>query len=112
MMNITKHLAYLETFVKTADVDRIITDDVFCDFVYCVETYDYVVVNESYLYVCTAIVPIEYTFEGMDDLFDGLLHNVSNDDAYNERKTFLRIIDECIRVYHLCTEMKTTHLLR
>ena len=104
-MNITRHLLYLRDLIKDKDVDDVITDDVFAQFVYYIDTLDFVVVNESYFYENGYNQVDEYTFEDFDDLMDGIVQIVPNSTVQVIRHDFVTKLQECMDMYYLISEI-------
>ena len=103
-MDITKDIVYLEQLVSKNSVDLVIGDTTFIILMHYTKTHDCVIVNGSYLYNKTEDDEY-YTFESLEDLLDGLVKLCPNNIIQEQRKAFVKKIEECIRMYSLITNI-------
>lgn len=103
-MDVTKIVVYLENLSKEKSVDFIITDNTFRDFICSTKAFDYVILNGSYLYNKEDSDDY-YTFEGFEELLDGIVKLSPNNVIQKERLVFVKKIEECIHMYYLIRKM-------
>jgi hypothetical protein len=104
-MDITKYIIYLEKVLQTKEVNDVIIDKHFKDFVYYAKTLDFVIVKCSYFYNSSKEEEY-YTFEGLEDLLDGIITLSSDDAVLEDRRGFVQKLEDCITMHTLIRDME------
>lgn len=104
-MDITYHIKYLSQEILRVSIDTLIVNQIFLQFMNTLKHSTLVKLHASYFYDSTR-EDEWYSFEGMDELLDGLLQ-LSYGTHNDEMNVFVEKLEYSIQMYRLTEDIAT-----